>query len=193
MLIISTASEYLETQSTTTSQFLRSSTFKSRLNMNTVGVLSLLPRLTADTPIYRSSHSGTNPGISARNRQLMLTSSFQDWPGLAVCWYALRELHLVAGRQTLTCSLAGGGAYYFAKQSINADRAARFEEAQRRRQMHYSLEHSGPSPSSSPSHEATSDPAPTRHAPESEDQRVFEKSKYEPTEPYRAKKGDRFS
>ncbi len=47
--------------------------------------------------------------------------------------------------------------------------------------------------SGSPSQEATSDPAPTRHAPESEGQRVREKSKYEATEPYRSKKGDRFS
>jgi len=47
--------------------------------------------------------------------------------------------------------------------------------------------------SGSPSQEATSDPAPTRHAPESEGQRVREKSKYEASEPYRARKGDRFS
>lgn len=51
-----------------------------------------------------------------------------------------------------------------------------------------SADHSG-----SPSQEATTDPAPTRHAPESEGQRVREKSKYEASEPYRAKKGDRFS
>ena len=47
--------------------------------------------------------------------------------------------------------------------------------------------------SGSPSQEATLDPAPTRHAPESEGQRVREKSKYETSEPFRAKKGDRFS
>jgi len=47
--------------------------------------------------------------------------------------------------------------------------------------------------SGSPSQEATVDPAPTRHAPESEGQRVREKSKYETAEPFRAKKGDRFS
>jgi hypothetical protein len=47
--------------------------------------------------------------------------------------------------------------------------------------------------SGSPSQEATLDPAPTRHAPESEGQRVREKSKYETTEPFRSKKGDRFS
>lgn len=45
----------------------------------------------------------------------------------------------------------------------------------------------------SPSQEASADPAPTRHAPESEGQRVQEKSKYETTQPFRSKKGDRFS
>ena len=45
----------------------------------------------------------------------------------------------------------------------------------------------------SPSQEASSDPAPTRHAPETEGQRVEEKSKYEASAPFRAKKGDRFS
>ena len=45
----------------------------------------------------------------------------------------------------------------------------------------------------SPSQEATLDPAPTRHAPQTEGERVREKSKYETSEPFRAKKGDRFS
>ena len=105
---------------------------------------------------------------------------------------------------------AGGAAYYFAKKSINADRAARFEADQRRRQMQEALEYSarpaaspsevktngGPpraDHSGSPSQEASTDPAPTRHAPESEGQRVREKSKYETAEPFRSKKGDRFS
>lgn len=47
--------------------------------------------------------------------------------------------------------------------------------------------------SGSPSQEASSDPAPTSHAPDSEGQRVREKSKYEASEPFRARKGDRFS
>ena len=46
---------------------------------------------------------------------------------------------------------------------------------------------------SDPSQEANSDPAPTRHAPEDEQQRVKEKSKYESLEPFRSRKGDRFS
>jgi hypothetical protein len=45
----------------------------------------------------------------------------------------------------------------------------------------------------SPSHEASADPAPTRHAPEDEAQRAGEKSKYEASVPYRSRKGDRFS
>lgn len=111
--------------------------------------------------------------------------------------------------------IAGGSAYYFAKKSINADRAERFERDRKRRQMQESLEYtqSGPSKqpaassrsgtrnggpprsdhSGSPSQEASIDPAPTSHAPESEGQRVREKSKYETSEPFRAKKGDRFS
>lgn len=45
----------------------------------------------------------------------------------------------------------------------------------------------------SPSREASSDPAPTRHAPTTEGQRVFEKSKYESSTPFQSPKGDRFS
>jgi hypothetical protein len=54
----------------------------------------------------------------------------------------------------------------------------------------------GPPPediSRSPDQGASSDPAPTGCAPKSDGQRAREKSKYEATEPYRAKKGDRFS
>ncbi|KAI1849406.1 hypothetical protein JX265_008560 [Neoarthrinium moseri] len=114
--------------------------------------------------------------------------------------------------------VAGGGAYYFAKKQINADRAHRLEESRRKRQMIDSLEYSenvpskpgsaatmggapptanGTSPrtdpSGSPSQEASNDPAPTRHAPATEGQRVFEKSKYESSTPFSSKKGDRFS
>ncbi|KAG9228788.1 hypothetical protein BJ875DRAFT_476618 [Amylocarpus encephaloides] len=104
--------------------------------------------------------------------------------------------------------VAGGAAYYFAKKSINEDRAVRFEADRRRKQMQQDLEYASrqafqPTPgnggparddhSGSPSGEASEDPAPTSHAPESEGQRVREKSKYEAGEPFRAKKGDRFS
>ncbi|KAI1469998.1 uncharacterized protein F4812DRAFT_309256 [Daldinia caldariorum] len=113
--------------------------------------------------------------------------------------------------------LAGAGAYYFAKKSINADRAARLEETRRKKQMIDSLEYSEniskkPVSSStmggttngngtpartdavgSPSQEASRDPAPTRHAPATEKQQVIEKSKYESSTPYTSPKGDRFS
>lgn len=85
------------------------------------------------------------------------------------------------------------------------------EEARRRRLANASLEYSENVPSQplsastmgntpartdaagSPSQEAGTDPAPTRHAPETEGQRMVEKSKYEPAVPYVTRKGDRFS
>lgn len=45
----------------------------------------------------------------------------------------------------------------------------------------------------SPSQESGQDPAPTRHAPENEHQRVYEKSKYESSKPFISPKGDRFT
>ncbi|KAF2021303.1 hypothetical protein BU24DRAFT_416966, partial [Aaosphaeria arxii CBS 175.79] len=124
-----------------------------------------------------------------------------------------------------TLIVAGGGAYYFAKRSINAERAAKSEADFRKRQRQYEMEQAhingGGSTSSStsspyaplpsgirpvppsvvdelkrkreeakadkdwhvqddnaghPSQEANSDPAPTRHAPEDESQKVTEKS-----------------
>lgn len=119
-------------------------------------------------------------------------------------------------------SPAGGGAYYFAKQSINADRQARFEaEVTRKAQMKaMEAEHrrqatmpAAPSPSddpslkranmtrfqnaaddvASPSAEASHDPAPTRHEPMTESDRVLEKGKYETAEPFRPPRGNRFS
>lgn len=103
--------------------------------------------------------------------------------------------------------LAGGGAYYFAKKQINADRAARYETELKKKQLQQSLEYTGvgnersntnggpprSDHSASPSQESTLDPAPTSHAPDTEGQRLREKSKYESSEPFRSKKGDRFS
>ncbi len=128
--------------------------------------------------------------------------------GLVMCWYVPNAIRNVLEAY---CRVAGGAAYYFAKKSINEDRAARFEAEQRRRRVQESLEYSakvephssgrakkngGPAradSTGSPSQEATLDPAPTRHAPHTEGERVREKSKYETSEPFRAKKGDRFS
>ncbi|EKV10896.1 hypothetical protein Pdw03_7432 [Penicillium digitatum] len=121
-----------------------------------------------------------------------------------------------------TLCLAGGGAYYFAKQSINADRQSRFEaEVKRKAQMKkMENEHkrqaqlaspptAGNDTSSkrasmarfqnasddaaSPSAEASHDPAPTRHEPLTETDRVLEKGKYETAQPYRPPSGNRFS
>jgi hypothetical protein len=115
--------------------------------------------------------------------------------------------------------VAGGGAYYLAKKSINADRQARLEEQRKKKAMVDSLEYSenvpnrplssatmggsnggvasgGPARTDavySPSQESSSDPAPTRHAPATEGQRVAEKSKYEAAVPFNSRKGDRFS
>ncbi|PWY86444.1 hypothetical protein BO94DRAFT_82223 [Aspergillus sclerotioniger CBS 115572] len=120
-----------------------------------------------------------------------------------------------------TLCVAGGGAYYFAKKSINADRANRYEaevkrkaqlaamEAEHRRQT--ALANPAPNPSedpslkranlarlhsasddvASPSAEASHDPAPTRHEPETETERELEKSKYEATQPFRPPRGNR--
>ncbi|MCJ1398965.1 hypothetical protein MMC11_002167 [Xylographa trunciseda] len=93
--------------------------------------------------------------------------------------------------------VAGGGSYYFAKRSINADRASRHEADMRRKRLTEQLEfnamheppaaksqHKATDPAASPSDEPIEDPlAPEKTA----------KSKYEPKELYRAKKGDRFS
>ncbi|KAI7521044.1 hypothetical protein KC331_g19941 [Hortaea werneckii] len=110
--------------------------------------------------------------------------------------------------------VAGGGSYYFAKRSINADREARAEDAERRRQQRErmrvqaafenksSATPSGPSTlkrqaaatggddNPSPSRQATEgDPAPVTHAQEE----AATKGKYEAAEPFRSRKGDRFS
>ncbi|EPS34517.1 hypothetical protein PDE_09481 [Penicillium oxalicum 114-2] len=119
--------------------------------------------------------------------------------------------------------IAGGGAYYFAKQSINADRQARFEaevsrkaqmramETEHKRQAGMTTTPQYPSddPSlkranmtryqhaaddvASPSAEASHDPAATRHEPMDDAERVLEKGKYETVEPYRPPRGNRFS
>jgi hypothetical protein len=134
-----------------------------------------------------------------------------------------------------TLIAAGGGAYYFAKKSINADRAAKADADRQKRARQFQLEQAhglhGGSPASnatsssptvspnavvsantaaprsvgdkgavagqirredettSPSVQANSDPAATRHAPEKEG----EKSKYEASDVFRSRKGDRFS
>ncbi|KAG6018192.1 hypothetical protein E4U43_007158 [Claviceps pusilla] len=108
--------------------------------------------------------------------------------------------------------IAGGGAYYFAKREINADRQAKLEAARNKRQTlrsgdYGSLESNSSSTSAydnngaparldttgSPSQEASHDPAATRHAAGTDSDRMKEKSKYESAVPYTSRKGDRFS
>ena len=47
--------------------------------------------------------------------------------------------------------------------------------------------------SGSPSSEISEDMAPVGHYPETAEQKIKERSKYEAAEPYRSRKGDRFS
>ncbi|KAI5365092.1 hypothetical protein Slin15195_G046290 [Septoria linicola] len=105
--------------------------------------------------------------------------------------------------------LAGGGSYYFAKKQINADRDERAATIEKSRQQAERLRAqeqvardramvnqgpagatSGAVPSSgdhpSPSVEGASDPAPTGHVDKHD-------SRYEAKEPFRSRKGDRFS
>src|SRR4051812_45792608 len=111
--------------------------------------------------------------------------------------------------------VAGGGAYYFAKRSINSDRAARFEAEQKKQSRLRRLESQsgafsepsirtktkasssnntkGIDHAGSPSSEISEEAAPVSHAPVDAEQRAREKSKYEAAEPFRSKKGDRFS
>ena len=98
-------------------------------------------------------------------------------------------------------TVAGAGAYYFAKKSIDADKKTRFEDQQRRRQMAASLEnqemYSRPPTkrdankkgdnAASPSTEGMDEAAPASQS------KTKSRSKYEPTEVYRTRKGDRFS
>ena len=103
--------------------------------------------------------------------------------------------------------LAGGGAYVFAKRSINADKKARHEEELKRRRLKDTLDAEfsakPPSPKQghkkphdhahSPSTEASHDPAPTEHPLDNEENKAQEERSYLATKPYKSRKGDRFS
>lgn len=119
--------------------------------------------------------------------------------------------------------LAGGGAYYFAKRSINADRAERAELEEKRRQQRERLRAtetlsresalggsksrasarlpSKPAPNANNTSES-GDPAPVAHAADGGvvGEETGEgggggvpKGKFEASEPFRSRKGDRFS
>ncbi|RCI11217.1 hypothetical protein L249_7646 [Ophiocordyceps polyrhachis-furcata BCC 54312] len=102
-------------------------------------------------------------------------------------WYAA---------STMAFGRPGAGAYFLAKREINADRQSKLDQARKKQaetQALQSTEHARTDSAGSPSQEASSDPAPTRHAPATEAERIAEKSKYESSVPYRRPKGDRFS
>lgn len=68
---------------------------------------------------------------------------------------------------------------------------ARYAELERSQMVSKSSPPSSTDNAGNPSMEATEDPAPTRHAPMTQGQQVEEKSKYEASEVWRSKKGDR--
>ncbi|EME43364.1 hypothetical protein DOTSEDRAFT_45323 [Dothistroma septosporum NZE10] len=102
--------------------------------------------------------------------------------------------------------VAGAGSYYFAKRSINADRDERAHKAELARQHRERLRaqeavsreaasqlsspvagnSAAPGGSIDPSKEAGQETAPTAHAEPP-------RSRYEAKEPFRSRKGDRFS
>lgn len=106
--------------------------------------------------------------------------------------------------------LAGGGSYYFAKRGINADREARAQDVERRRQeresarIHRAVESKSLANSTGssnakrregaaahdPSHPVAAGDSATVTQTQDE---MAKKSKYEAAEPFRSKKGDRFS
>ncbi|KAG0636329.1 hypothetical protein HOY80DRAFT_891532 [Tuber brumale] len=88
--------------------------------------------------------------------------------------------------------VAGGGAYYFAKQQINADRREKHLKRQQLQQQQYNMLYPESDPAGHPSPESSNDPAATRHAPKTE-QEINERSKYEASAVYKRPNGDRFS
>lgn len=104
--------------------------------------------------------------------------------------------------------VAGAGAYFFAKRSVNADRKARHEEDEKRRRLVQSIEHGAiaaqqQQPQKQQQRTANKDagnkvpgngsPFAPPLEPEGWQATTGGKSKYEASEAFRAKKGDRFS
>ncbi|KAG6041590.1 hypothetical protein E4U41_003327 [Claviceps citrina] len=92
--------------------------------------------------------------------------------------------------------VAGGGAFYFAKREINADRRAKLEAARNKKQAQalqsaeYARLESTPASTTAGSagqQEVGQDAAAT------DPDRMKERSKYESPVPYTSRKGDRFS
>lgn len=86
------------------------------------------------------------------------------------------------------------GSYVYSKKTVTAQRVkVMTEERARLLAAERAANDPRTDPVGSPSQEASSDPAPTRHAPADELDRLFGKSKYEATTPYKSTRGDRFS
>ena len=94
--------------------------------------------------------------------------------------------------------IAGGGSYYFAKRSVNSDRAERAELEEMRRQQRERLRaqeyasRSAPvtGPANAKRKDGTEgDPAPVTSAHDE----MAARGRYESAEPFRSRKGDRFS
>ncbi|KAJ6261513.1 hypothetical protein Dda_4183 [Drechslerella dactyloides] len=137
-----------------------------------------------------------------------VAGAFREWPDIIFDGFGWGSL--VVG---------GGAAYYFAKKSIDADRREKHMQrilAQKRNEELEAIGRGetvsssvargvGPGGGNVPgATEGARDqlaaqlselqePAPTRHTPDNEDERVTSKSKFEAAQPYRARKGDRFS
>lgn len=100
--------------------------------------------------------------------------------------------------------VAGAGAYYFAKKSINEDKAERQEKEIKRRMLASRMEARERVDSraqseaqtasndhiSGPRREANRDPSPSSHPTSTP---PVERGKYAPAEAYVSRKGDRFS
>lgn len=144
---------------------------------------------------------------------LLIPLTPQAWLGRRHRRYGILDYDGLLIHILIMLCKGGVGAYIFAKRQINADRHAKLEEQRIRKQAIQSMEYSDNVPSrplssatmgggngngnggpartdsaGSPSQEASADPAPTRHAPATESQRVKEKSKYESTSAYRSPK-----
>lgn len=88
---------------------------------------------------------------------------------------------------------AGGGAYYFAKRSINADRHERAEAEEKRRQTMQRLQYGNPPPAKKTKGSGSSPGTQAHDGDVSPGSGHVDEPKYESKEPYRSRKGDRFS
>ena len=120
-----------------------------------------------------------------------LLNTEKDWLGRIGARYDLSSI----GKSFMahSCSIAGGGSYYFAKRSIKADRNARHEAEMKRWQVSESPQHINetqrrPKKNSTAETSHESEPA-QKYSPEN-DEETKDRHNYVP---FRSKKGDRFS